>query len=779
MKILIIGSGGREHAIAWKLAQSPHHPELIISSGNPGMADLGKIVPIPFQDFKGITDLAIQEKVDLAVIGPEAPLSAGLTDQLREAGIRVFGPTSAAAQIESSKAFAKGFMARHSIPTAAYQVFSDYPTALEWLENTGPRTVIKASGLASGKGVILPASMDEARSALKVILVDRIFGQAGSQVVIEERLEGEEVSLLAFTDGKTICSMPPAQDHKRLLDSDRGPNTGGMGAYAPAPVCPPELVAKLEHEVLQPAIDGLRAEGMPFVGVLYAGLILTPQGPRVLEFNARFGDPETQAILPLLETDLVDVLFACTEGQLSKLDVQWKQGACACVVLASQGYPSSSHATRPLTAGEDGTSGVVIEGLDQPLHEGTAIFHAGTGTHGRQIVTNGGRVLGVTAWAADLPAALNKAYAAIDKVHFTGMLYRKDIGKRALDRLARQPAVIDAYAQAGVNIESGTQAVELMSANVRSTYTPAVLAGIGSFAGLFDASQLASMQHPVLVASTDGVGTKVKLAAQAHRYALIGEDIVNHCINDILVQGARPLFFLDYVAFPKVNPHVAADIVSGVANACRAANCVLIGGETAEMPGVYQVGALDVAGTIVGVVEKDRILPRQDLVPGDLIIGFRSSGPHTNGYTLIRKVFEGIPLETVFPELGQSLAEVLLQPHRSYLPLIGPLLDNHPDTIKALVHLTGGSFIENIPRVLPGTLDAHIKMGSWPVPPLYPLIQSRGQVDPTIMARVFNLGIGMLAIISPKDVQAIQQAAGEETWVIGELIRGSQKVILG
>ncbi len=742
------------------------------------MADLGKIVPIPFQDFNAITDLARQEKVDLVVIGPEAPLSSGLTDKLLDAGIRVFGPTAAAAQIESSKAFAKGFMARHSIPTAAYQVFSDYPAALEWLEKTGPRTVIKASGLAAGKGVILPASMDEARSALKVILVDRIFGQAGSQVVIEERLEGEEVSLLAFTDGKTVCCMPPAQDHKRLLDSDRGPNTGGMGAYAPAPVCPPELVARLEREVLRPAIDGLRAEGTPFIGVLYAGLILTPQGPRVLEFNARFGDPETQAILPLLETDLVDILLACTTGKLNEVKVHWKPGACACVVLASQGYPSSSHSTRPLTSSDDGTTGVVIQGLDQPLIEGTAIFHAGTGLQGSQLVTNGGRVLGITGWAADLPTALDKAYAMIDKVHFTGMLYRKDIGKRALDRLSRQSAPVDVYAQAGVNIESGSQAVQLMTANVRSTYTPAVLGGIGSFAGMFDASQLAVMHHPVLVASTDGVGTKVKLAAQAHRYSIIGEDIVNHCINDILVQGARPLFFLDYCAFPKVNPHLVAEIVSGVASACRSAGCVLIGGETAEMPGVYQAGALDVAGTIVGVVEKDRILPRQDLAAGDLVLGFHSSGPHTNGFSLIRKIFEGVPLETIYPELGQSLADVLLQPHRSYLPLIGPLLDNYPDAIKALVHLTGGGYIENIPRILPDNLDARIHLGSWPVPPLYSLIQARGQVNPELMARIFNLGIGMLAIAAPGDIQKLKQAVGEETWIIGELVPGSKKVIL-
>jgi phosphoribosylformylglycinamidine cyclo-ligase/phosphoribosylamine--glycine ligase/phosphoribosylformylglycinamidine cyclo-ligase len=312
---------------------------------------------------------------------------------------------------------------------------------------------------------------------------------------------------------------------------------------------------------------------------------------------------------------------------------------------------------------------------------------------------------------------------------------------------------------------------------VRSTYTAEVLAGIGSFGGLFSAEFLKRMSAPVLVASTDGVGTKVKLAAQAGSYHSIGEDIVNHCIDDILVQGARPLFFLDYFATSKLDPEVVAQVVTGIAAACRVSGCALLGGETAEMPGVYSPNEFDVAGTIIGVVERERILPRKDLEAGDVLIGLRSNSPHTNGYSLIRKVFEDVPLDTVFPELGIPLSDALLAPHRSYLPLLLPVLETRPGAIKALAHLTGGGFIENIPRVLPDHLDAKIQAGSWPVPPLYGLIQSRGKIAPEEMRRVFNLGIGMVAIVRPDDVSTVQRMIGEQTWVIGELVSGSRKAV--
>ncbi len=328
------------------------------------------------------------------------------------------------------------------------------------------------------------------------------------------------------------------------------------------------------------------------------------------------------------------------------------------------------------------------------------------------------------------------------------------------------------YAASGVDIDAGNRAVELMKASVKSTYGPEVLAGIGSFGGLFDAGVLKNMRHPVLVASTDGVGTKVKLAAQAGCYASIGHDIVNHCINDILVQGARPLFFLDYFATSRLKPEIVAEVVSGISEACREAGCALIGGETAEMPGVYTEGEFDLAGTIIGVLEREAVLPRVDILPGDVILGIRSTGPHTNGYSLIRSIFKDVPLETVFPELGMSLAEALLKPHRSYYPVLYPLLGE----LKGLAHLTGGGFIENIPRVLPAGVGVEIRKDSWPVPPLFSLIQQKGEVAPDEMYRVFNMGIGMILIVGKENVSKIQKAIHEQTYLLGEIIAGDKKV---
>ncbi len=422
MRVLIIGSGGREHALAWKAAQSPRLSALFVVPGNAGTAALARTVDLAADDVPGLTAWASANAIDLVIIGPEIPLSAGLADALRGAGLRVFGPSRAAAEIETSKAFAKDFMRRHSLPTAGYAAFTDFYAAVGHLltvdfDRTG--IVIKASGLAAGKGVILPNCADDAEAALRQIMLDHEFGAAGDTVIIEERLTGEEVSLLAFCDGRTVRAMPPAQDHKRVGEGDTGPNTGGMGAYAPAPACPPALVAELTRTVLQPAVDALQAEGRSFVGVLYAGLMLTPAGPRVLEFNCRFGDPETQVILPLLASDLLEVCAACAEGRLAEVEVAWHAGSAACVVLASEGYPGPY------------PSGRVITGLDR-VPPDTVVFHAGTRQDGEAVVTAGGRVLGVTGWGVDLPAALERAYAAVECIQFDGQHYRRDIGRRAL-----------------------------------------------------------------------------------------------------------------------------------------------------------------------------------------------------------------------------------------------------------------------------------------------------------------------------------------------------------
>jgi phosphoribosylamine--glycine ligase len=423
-RVLIIGRGGREHALAWKLAQSPRVERVRVAPGNGGTALAGgKVANVDLHegDFAGLIDFARGNGVTLTLVGPEAPLADGIVDAFQAAGLRCFGPSRAAAQIEASKAFAKDFMARHDIPTARHATFTDIDVALAHLRQIDYPVVLKASGLAAGKGVILPASSDEAETALRQIMVEREFGAAGDAVVIEERLAGPEASVLAFSDGRTVALMPAAQDHKRVFDDDQGPNTGGMGAYAPAPLMTPKLLDAVRQTVLQPAIDGLAAEGMPYIGVLYAGMMLTADGPRTLEFNCRFGDPETQVILPLLESDLVDVIEACLDGALAGLEVRWRASTAATVVAASEGYPGSYPKGREITG--------VAEAVVLP---DVAVFHAGTRLEddGR-LLTDGGRVLAVTGVGDDLPAALSGAYSGIERIHFQGMHYRRDIGAKA------------------------------------------------------------------------------------------------------------------------------------------------------------------------------------------------------------------------------------------------------------------------------------------------------------------------------------------------------------
>lgn len=752
MNVLIIGSGGREHAMAWKVAQSPQLTKLYIAPGNAGTAACGENVLLDVNQHADVVRFCEEKQINLVLVGPEAPLANGLVDALSDAGIRCFGPKQAAAQIEASKVFAKDFMVRHNIPTARYAVFHTIGEAIAHLETVDYPMVIKASGLAAGKGVVLPETHEEARTALELMLVDRAFGEAGSEVLIEERLNGQEVSLMAFTDGETVIPMLPAQDHKRLLDGDSGPNTGGMGAYAPAPIFTSHLMHEAIETVLKPAVNGMRIEGKPFVGVLYAGLMLTLNGIYTLEFNCRFGDPETQAVLPLLETDLLDIAEACVDGTLKDVNIHWRDGAAVCVVLASQGYPDHV------------TSGKVVEFEILPAN--TMCFHAGTKMDGDKVITSGGRVFGLTAWSRDIDSAITQVYDNVRKVYFHGMQYRSDIAQRALHK--------SAYADSGVSIDAGNLTVDLMKDAVKSTYTPAVLSGIGSFGGLYDASALKAFNQPVLVASTDGVGTKVKLAASVGRYRGIGHDIVNHCINDILVQGARPLFFMDYFATSKLTPELTAEVVTGMAEACKESGVALLGGETAEMPGVYQTNEFDVAGTIVGVVERDAILPRKNLQAGDVLIGLASSGPHTNGYSLIRKVFADTPLDTFYPELNATLADALLASHRSYYSVLYPLLSE----IKALAHLTGGGFVENLPRVLPDDLAAEIQLDSWTPPALWKLIQSEGQIATDEMYRVFNMGIGMVIIVDKTKVEEIQALLHEPTFVIGQLVKSEKQVRL-
>jgi phosphoribosylamine--glycine ligase len=419
MKILVIGSGGREHAIVWKLAQSPRAPVLYGAPGNAGIERLARCVPIPADDIAALKSFVAAEGIDLTVVGPEGPLAQGIADEFRKDKLKIFGPTRGAARIESSKAFAKELMARHKIPTAAARVFTASAPAVAYLQTQAVPIVIKADGLAQGKGVVVAITRKEAEEAVRAMLDDRAFGQAGNQVVIEQFLEGEEITCMAFADGKSVIPMVAAQDHKRVGDGDTGPNTGGMGALAPAPAFTAALRTTIMRTVFHPILEALSRVGSPFQGVLYAGLMISGGTPYVLEFNARFGDPETQVVLPLLKTDLLEVLEAVVEHRLDQLQIDWHERAAVCVVLTSAGYPGA-YAT-----------GVPIEGLAQDAPDVVA-FHAGTKRQEGQVVTAGGRVLGVTGIGPHLAAARDRAYDAVHAIHFAGQHFRTDIAARAV-----------------------------------------------------------------------------------------------------------------------------------------------------------------------------------------------------------------------------------------------------------------------------------------------------------------------------------------------------------
>ena len=430
MNILLVGSGAREHALAWKLADSQYVGQIYAAPGNGGTAGIPSCtnVPISVDDLQALRLFALDNQVELTVVGPELPLVAGVVDEFATDGLTIFGPSKAAAQLEGSKAYSKAFMNRHGIPTGLACVFSEFEDAADFVHGLDDLPVLKASGLAAGKGVLLPASQDEAVEQLRAMMVDRRFGDAGTTVLVEERLQGPELSVLAFCDGESLRLAPAAQDHKRLLEADRGPNTGGMGAFAPSPLATGEILDTVEHQVLRPTLAGMASEGAPYHGVLYAGLMLTDRGPMVLEFNCRFGDPEAQAILPLLQSDLVELMLACASGSLAEHEPVWSSESAVTVVMASDGYPDSYETGKPITGLPDGLT----------ASGGALVFHAGTkvedarirsvGDGEETVLTDGGRVLSVTATGEEFKTAVHSAYRTVEQIHFEGAVWRSDIG---------------------------------------------------------------------------------------------------------------------------------------------------------------------------------------------------------------------------------------------------------------------------------------------------------------------------------------------------------------
>ncbi|HEX16530.1 MAG TPA: phosphoribosylamine--glycine ligase [Deltaproteobacteria bacterium] len=425
MKVLVVGGGGREHALCWKISQSPRVAELYCAPGNGGIGRIANIVEIGAEDIEGLLRFAKDRGIDLTVVGPEAPLVEGIVDAFESEGLRIFGPRKAAAEIEGSKAFAKDFMSRHGIPTAPYRTFTDPWEAMQWVRALKWPVVVKASGLAAGKGSIVCEDEEQAVQAIELIMLQKAFGEAGDQVVVEDRLWGEEASFIAFTDGETVLPMPSSQDHKPVFDGDRGPNTGGMGAYSPAPVITPELEERILREIMIPAVKGLKEEGRPYKGVLYAGLMIDEdQNPWVLEFNCRFGDPETQPLIVRMKGDIVRVMEACIEGRLKSVSLSWDPRPSVCVVMASGGYPG------PYEKGKE------IHGLEEAERMADVwVFHAGTSFRNGRFFTSGGRVLGVTGMGESLPEAIRRTYEAVKKIHWEGVHYRRDIGQKALKRI--------------------------------------------------------------------------------------------------------------------------------------------------------------------------------------------------------------------------------------------------------------------------------------------------------------------------------------------------------
>ncbi|KAG0141139.1 hypothetical protein CROQUDRAFT_664220 [Cronartium quercuum f. sp. fusiforme G11] len=785
MKILIIGSGGREHALAETLAKSKLVTKIFIAPGNGGTDGHLKCVnvDIPAHDFERLVRFGTDENVDLVVPGPEQVLVDGIESSFRKVGIACFGPTTSASRMEGSKTFSKNFMAKHSIPTARYSNFNKFTEAKAHLDQVDYKVVIKASGLAAGKGVIIPETREEAIKALEDIMINKDFGASGDEVVIEEYLQGQEISLLAISDGYTVIALPSAQDHKRIGEGDVGLNTGGMGAYAPTPVGTQDLIDKCMKTVIQPTIDGMRRDGMPFVGCLFTGFMITSEGPKVLEYNVRFGDPETQTVLSLIseDCDLAEVFMACCERRLDAVPLRFESLYSVTVVLASPGYPNSY------------PKGLPIKIQSNSLPKNSFIYHAGTAINSQgQLCTAGGRVLAVNGMGDSIASAAQVAYQAVACVEFEGMTFRRDIAHRALKAAASglsEPKVGLTYQSSGVSIDAGNQLVTRIKPLVKDTARLGCDSIIGGFGGLFDIKSI-GYEDPVIVSGTDGVGTKLIVAQNVGKHDTVGVDLVAMSVNDLLVQGAEPLFFLDYFACNHLNVDVAVEVIKGITEGCKQSGCALIGGETAEMPGLYREDDYDLAGFAVGVVERSRILPRlKEIVSGDILLGLASSGIHSNGFSLVRKVIErsGLDLASSCPWApADSLGRAFLQPTKIYVKQLLPVVKSGKQLIKGMCHITGGGFLENLPRVLPDGLGCEVDARSYGLPDTFQWLMKQGNIEPLEMCRTFNCGIGMVLIVGKEDVEELisilresKQVDDAEFYKIGSVVSETGVKMIG
>ncbi|CCH61089.1 hypothetical protein TBLA_0E00270 [Henningerozyma blattae CBS 6284] len=782
LTLLVLGSGGREHALLWRLAQSSVVTTIYVAPGNPGMiprdnntGSQAELVALPQfgttpEHFPALVSFASSHNVDLVIPGPEQPLIDGVADAFRHSGIAVFGPSREAAQLEASKTFAKDFMDRWNIPTASYANFTSCEKALQYIRSLSEfPVVVKADGVAAGKGVLIAMTLGEAEQAVKTIMVERRFGQAGDSVVIEQFLVGQELSVLTITDGFTHVNLPPAQDHKRIGDGDTGLNTGGMGAYAPAPVATPQLMSEIDSTIIAPTIAGMRRDARPFVGVLFTGLILTEKGPRVLEYNTRMGDPETQAVLPLVsrETDFARLLLAAATNCLDSVPLRILQDKFStAIVMSSHGYPESNY-----------QRGDVIT-VDPAFYQltNTQLFYAGVSlSDNNELITSGGRVLAISSMADSIKQSVDNAYKAVKLVNFSRCYYRKDIAHNALENDTTSPAQIT-YADSGVSVDNGNALVQQIKAKVKSTTRPGSDADIGGFGGVFDlhAAGFPNASESLLVAATDGVGTKLIIAQETGIHNTVGVDLVAMNVNDLVVQGAEPLFFLDYFATGNLELPIAVDFVSGVADGCIQSGCSLVGGETSEMPGMYPPGHYDTNGTAVGAVLKKNILPKKlQMSEGDVLLGLASDGVHSNGFSLVRKIVQHANVNWSDPcpwDNKNTFGEAILTPTRIYVKQLLPVINQQ--LVLGLAHITGGGLVENIPRALPDELQAVVDMNAWKLPEVFKWFGKAGNVPIDDILKTFNMGIGMVVILKQENVAKVTsllESAGETVYKIGQL----------
>ena len=740
--ILIIGSGGRECAIVRKLAQSSSKPNIFYygTHQNPIMDNYAKCIGISsLSNIGNIIKVASENNITCTFIGPEEPWRDGIVDAFRKMNKFCIGPTSKLAEIECSKIFARKLMTNSGLSKYCPEYKEYYPndkSYINFIKNNTNNTniVIKADGIHGGKGVKVFG--DHLINVEQCIEFCEEIHRNNEPFLIEEKLVGEEFSFMSFCDGYDILHTIPIKDFKRVYDNDKGPNTGSMGSITEYgntlsfltndDIMTCKNINSMVYHELQNTCNDV------YNGILYGSFMKTDKGIKVIEYNARFGDPECINLLELMENDLVDIFSAMKSQTLQKINLKFNQNASIFKYIVPQDYPID-----PIKGEE-----VVI-----PTENRNILIGSSLGQYDNRYVELGSRTLGYILVGKDLNNLANESNKLLSRVSGP-LFYRKDIGITNTTNTYIQ----NKYSESGVNIEEGNNAVKKIKSYVESTFNNNVISRFGDFSGLF---RLSGYKKPVLVSTTDGVGTKSILVIEKYGaevgFQMLGQDIVNHCINDMLVKGAKPLFFLDYFAASKLNSDHVAYFVKGISEACRKVNCVLIGGETAEMPSVYNQGHTDVVGTMIGIVEEDEIIDgKRDIKKGDLAVAFQSSGPHTNGYSLIRKIVKDI--ESKYGEIDKVIIDKLCATHKSYLPIYESIVSENIK-INGMVHITGGGFEDNIPRVLPDNLK--LVYNNYKMPMIFEYIQKMGNITDQEMRKVFNCGIGMIMFMDNNNYEKL------------------------